>query len=138
MGTGGNFEDKLWLFKNPDGTISVDASGPVYDGTLREISVFVSQPEKAGPNDAVAAQSTLAPGSGHLDLSKPGKWAMRANPRTAARLAEGKAFAMAIAVFMTLQKEEKVRLWAQSVELDWPHAAPASQPQTSSTDPDGT
>ena len=77
MGTGGNFEDKLWLFENPDKTISVDASGPIYDGTLREISVFVSQPEKDGPNDAVAAQSTFAPGAGYLDLSKPRMWSMR-------------------------------------------------------------
>jgi hypothetical protein len=132
MATGGNFYDELTLNTNLDKTTWVEAGGPVYDGTLREISVFVAQPEKGGPNDAVAAKSTLAPGSGGLDLSTPGEWRMRADQRTGTVLSYGKAFAMAIAVFMNKSGEEKVRLWAQSVDL----VAPKSESQTSSTDED--
>jgi hypothetical protein len=140
-GTGGNFDDKLTLHKNPDGGPTVDARGPKY-GTLKTISVWVTQPQ--GPNDAAAA-GTAGPTVGKLididpdpkDKEPRPKWSLLAAPATETPLKEGAAFAMAIAKFLNEEREEKVRLWAQPVQLVWaPEAAPAPEGQTSGPDDD--
>jgi hypothetical protein len=133
-GTGGNFDDKLELHPNPDGRPTVDARGPKY-GTLKNISVWVTQPQ--GPDDAAAA-GTEGPSGGLLidipadpkDPESQQKWSLLAAPATATPLQEGPAFAMAIARFLNEDRHEKVRLWAQPVQLvAAPKPAPAPEGQ---------
>jgi hypothetical protein len=133
-GTGGNFDDELTLHENSDGSLFVDARGPVY-GTLKNISVWVTQPQ--GPNDAAAA-GTAGPTGGNLITipadpnaeDSDAKWSLLAAIATDERLKPGPAFAMAIAKFTNTKRQEKVRLWAQPVTLvPAPKVAPAPEGQ---------
>jgi hypothetical protein len=120
MGTGGNFEDKLQLVKDPDtGDIHVEAKGPV-DGDVVELCVWIIQ--RQGESDAAATQITTYPGRGKLKIEKDPvtnkkTWELRALKASTRPLKPGFATAMAIALFLEENGEEQAYQWAQSVEL---------------------
>jgi hypothetical protein len=111
MGTGGNFEDKLKLFKEP-GTdyVHVDAMGPAY-GDVVHICVWITQ--KQGGSDAAATQITTIPGRAGLTSPTLADgtqgWGLRALQASTKPLAPGPATAMAIALFLE-DGEQQARL----------------------------
>jgi hypothetical protein len=118
MGTGGNFEDRLHLVKDPvTPDMHVEAMGPAY-GNVVELAVWVIQ--KQGASDAAAAQFTKI--TGRTGLTSPTLadgttgWGLVARQVSTLPLKPGYATAMAIALFLE-DGEQKAQFWAQSVEL---------------------
>jgi hypothetical protein len=126
MGTGGNFDDKLDLFKDPiTEEVSVVAKGPAYGEDVVHIGVWIIQKQPEG--DAAATQITTVTGRPGFQTStrpsetpgeKPEKiWELRALQASKLKLQDGNAIAMAIALFLEDGKQQ-ARFWAQSVELE--------------------
>jgi hypothetical protein len=122
MGTGGNFEDKLQLVKDPDNPkdIHVEAKGPAY-GDVVELCVWIIQ-KKPGAGDAAATQITTITGRAGLTSPKLADgstgWGLLARQVSTRPLEAGPATAMAIALFLEEEDgEQKAQFWAESVEL---------------------
>jgi hypothetical protein len=122
MGTGGNFEDKLQLVRDPHipDVMHVETKGPAY-GNVVELCVWIIQ-KKPGAGDAAAAQFTKI--TGRADLTSPKLadgttgWGLLARQVSTRPLEAGPATAMAIALFLEEKdREQKAQFWAESVEL---------------------
>jgi|SRR5215211_6026868 len=123
MGTGGNFDDKLQLVRDPDNDdMHVIAHGPAYGEDVVALCVWIVQ-KKTGEGDAAAAQITTKTGKPGFKLTAgarsddPLNWELRALQASQRPLEPGPATAMGIALFLEDNKQQ-ARLWAQTVELE--------------------
>ena len=113
MGTGGNFEEELDLFRiRTRNRLSVVAKGPAYGKGVVEMCIWIVQKAKAGERRGCGADND---DTGRAGLSRsnapqetPGEppekyWKLRALQASKMPLAQGPAIAMAIALFLERQ-----------------------------------